>query len=99
MATPALTEAEIAARLAQLDGWERDGDHITRTFKLDSYMAGLALAAAIGTVCEGMDHHPDLHIGWRRVRVSFTTHDAGNKLSAKDFDAAAKVNALGYPRG
>jgi len=99
MATPALTEAEIAARLAQLNGWERDGDRITKTFKLDSYMAGLALAAAIGTVCEGLDHHPDLFIGWRRVQVSFTTHDAGSKLSAKDFDAAEKVHALGYPRG
>ncbi|MGQ9886926.1 MAG: 4a-hydroxytetrahydrobiopterin dehydratase [Aggregatilineales bacterium] len=98
MATPALTEAEIAARLARLNGWERDGDRITKTFKLDSYMAGLALAAAIGTVCEGLDHHPDLLIGWRRVQVSFTTHDAGGKLSAKDFDAAEKVDALGYPR-
>lgn len=99
MATPALTEAEIAARLARLNGWEREGDRITKTFRLDSYMAGLALAAAIGTVCEGLDHHPDLFIGWRRVQVSFTTHDAGNKLSAKDFDAAEKVDALGYPRG
>lgn len=99
MATPALTDAEIAGRLGQLDGWQRDGDHISKTFKLDSYMAGLALAAAIGTVCEGLDHHPDMTIGWRRVTVSFTTHDAGHKLSAKDFDAAAKVDALGYPRG
>lgn len=99
MATPALTDAEIAGRLGQLHGWQRDGDHISKTFKLDSYMAGLALAAAIGTVCEGLDHHPDMTIGWRRVTVSFTTHDAGHKLSAKDFDAAAKVDALGYPRG
>lgn len=98
MATPALTEAEIAERLARLSGWERDGDRITKTFKLDNYLAGLALAAAIGTVCEGLNHHPDLYIGWRRVQVSFTTHDAGNKLSAKDFDAAEKVDALGYPR-
>jgi pterin-4a-carbinolamine dehydratase len=37
-------------------------------------------------------------IGWRKVTVSFTTHDAGSKLSAKDFAAAARVDALGYPR-
>jgi 4a-hydroxytetrahydrobiopterin dehydratase len=98
MATTPLTETEIATRLGRLDGWERDGDRIKKTFKLDSYMAGLAFACAVGTVCEGFDHHPDLVIGWKRVMVSFTTHDAGNKLSAKDFDAAEKVEALGYPR-
>lgn len=98
MATPALTDAEIAQHLERLNGWERDGDRIRKIFRLDSYMAGLALAAAIGTVCEGLDHHPDLFIGWRRVEVSFTTHDAGHRLSAKDFVAAEKVDALGYPR-
>jgi 4a-hydroxytetrahydrobiopterin dehydratase len=96
--TTALNEAEIIERLQGLKGWERDGDRIKKTFKLDSYLAGLALATAIGTVCEGLDHHPDMVIGWRKVEVSFTTHDAGSKLSAKDFEAAQKIEALGYPR-
>lgn len=98
MAALALSDAEIARRLRQMHGWERDGDRIVKTFKLDSYLAGLALVAAVGTVCEGLDHHPDILIGWRKVTVSFTTHAAGDKLSAKDFDAALKVDALGYPR-
>lgn len=97
MAT-ALNEAEIIERLQGLEGWERVGDHLRKTFKLDSYLAGLALATAIGTICEGLNHHPDIVIGWRKVEVSFTTHDAGSKLSAKDFEAAAKIEALGYPR-
>ncbi|HLV34063.1 MAG TPA: 4a-hydroxytetrahydrobiopterin dehydratase [Spirillospora sp.] len=97
MTTP-LNEVEIAERLQKLDGWERDGDKIKKTFRVDSYLAGLALAAAIGTVCEGLNHHPDMFIGWRKVEVSFTTHDAGNKLSAKDFQAAEKIESLGYPR-
>jgi 4a-hydroxytetrahydrobiopterin dehydratase len=96
--TDALTDAEVNDRLETLSGWERDGDKLARTFKLDSYMAGLALATAIGTVCEGLNHHPDLIIGWRKVTVSLTTHDAGNKISHKDFEAAERIDALGYPR-
>ena len=61
-------------------------------------MAGLALATTIGTICDVLGHHPDMSIGWKKVTVSFTTHDAGNKLSAKDFEAARKVNDLGYNR-
>jgi 4a-hydroxytetrahydrobiopterin dehydratase len=93
-----LTEAEITDYLKQFPDWTREGDTISRTFKADTYMAGLALAAAIGTICDVVGHHPDLYIGWKKIRVSFTTHDAGNRLSARDFEAARKVNELGYSR-
>ena len=96
MAT-ALTEAAIETGLAELNDWERDGEALVKTFKFDNYLAGLAFATSVGVIAEGLNHHPDMSIGWRRVSVSFTTHDAGNQLSAKDFAAAAAIDALGYP--
>ena len=96
MAT-ALSETQITERLGRLSGWTREGGTISKTFRLDSYMAGLAFASAIGTVCEARNHHPDMTIGWRKVGVSFTTHDAGSQLTDKDFDAAEAIDALGYP--
>ncbi len=94
----ALSDAEINASLANLNSWSREGDALVKEFNFDSYLAGVAFAASVGVVAEGLDHHPDMTIGWRRVTVSFTTHDAGNQLSAKDVAAAAAVDALGYPR-
>ena len=40
------------------------------------------------------DHHPDLTVGYRRCKASWTTHSAGNRLSANDFICAAKADAL-----
>jgi 4a-hydroxytetrahydrobiopterin dehydratase len=95
-----LADAEIVERLGQLPGWERDGDRIKKVFKLDSYMAGLAFAAAVGVIAEGLDHHPDILIGWRKVTVSFSTHSAGNKITDVDIEAAAAIEALPYkPKG
>ncbi|MBN1965799.1 MAG: 4a-hydroxytetrahydrobiopterin dehydratase [Anaerolineae bacterium] len=92
-----LDDAQIAARLASLPGWERDGDTIRKTFKLSSYIAGSAFAAAIGTICESFDHHPDrLCIEWKAVTVSFCTHSAGSKLTPLDFDVADVIEALPY---
>ncbi len=93
-----LSDSEIGAALAELKGWARDGDALVKEFRFDSYLAGVAFASSVGVVAEGLDHHPDMTIGWRRVAVSFTTHDAGNQLSAKDIQAAAAVDGLGYPR-
>ena len=69
-----------------------------KEFTFDSYLAGVAFASSVGVVAEGLDHHPDMTIGYRRVTVTFTTHDAGNTISAKDLAAAAAVDGLGYPR-
>ncbi len=97
MAT-ALTDAEVSASLADLQGWSRDGDRLVKEFRFDNYLAGLAFATSVGVIGEGMNHHPDLIIGWRRVDVAFTTHDAGSKITAKDIEAAAAIDALGYPK-
>ncbi len=94
----ALSQTDLNQALVSLAGWELDGDMITKTYQLPSYMAGLAFASAVGTLCEARDHHPDLFIGWKKVTVSFTTHDAGSKVTQKDIDAAKAIEAIGYPK-
>ncbi len=96
--TTALSDAKINEGLAKLNGWSRAGDVLTKSFKFDSYLAGVAFASTVGVIAEGLNHHPDISIGWRRVTVSFTTHDAGNKISGKDMAAAQAIDAVGYPK-
>ena len=96
MAAQALTEDQITDRLQQLSGWKRDGDQITRTYTFDSYVAGLAFATTAGVIADGRDHHPDMTIGYKKVTLSFTTHDAGSKLTTKDFDTAAAIEGINY---
>lgn len=96
---PPLADADITEQLGVLAGWERDGDKIKKLFKFDSYLAGIAFASAVGVIAEGLDHHPDILIGWRKVTVSFNTHSAGNKITSNDMEAAAAIEALPYKTG
>jgi len=50
-------------------------------------LAALAVAVRIGCSAERHDHHPDLEISWGRLRVRWTTHDAGG-LTAADLRGA-----------
>ncbi|KXK15669.1 MAG: transcriptional coactivator/pterin dehydratase [Chloroflexi bacterium OLB15] len=93
-----LTEPEIEQRLQTLNGWSRQGGSIGKVFMLESYVAGLAFATAAGLVCDGLNHHPDISIGWKKVQIRFTTHDAGSQLTDLDFKAASAIDGLGYPR-
>jgi len=42
-------------------------------------------------LAEAANHHPDIDIRWRTVRIALTTHDDGG-LSAKDFALAAQID-------
>lgn len=91
-----LTDEQIADHLSQLPGWTHSGDMLSKTFKFDKYLSGVAFAAAVSVIAEGLDHHPDLLIGYKRVTVSFTTHSADHKVTNKDIEAAQAIEALPY---
>jgi 4a-hydroxytetrahydrobiopterin dehydratase len=85
-----LDDDEISTRLGNLPGWERDGDEIVKTFELPTFPEAIAFVTRIADTAEAANHHPDIDIRWRKVRVAFTTHDAGG-LTELDFDLAEQV--------
>lgn len=91
-----LSDTEINEHLKSLPGWERDGDKLKKLFKFGAYTDGLIFATLVGAAAEKLDHHPDILIGWRKVTVSFSTHDAGHKITLTDVKAAEAVEALPY---
>ena len=91
-----MTDEAVAKALKPLHGWSHEGDVITKTYKFSTYLAGLAFATTVGTMAEGFDHHPDILIKWRKVTVSFSTHDVGNKVTATDIKVAEAIEALPY---
>jgi 4a-hydroxytetrahydrobiopterin dehydratase len=88
-----LSEGEIDSQLAALDGWERDGETITKTFERGDFVGSIEFARALVEPAEEMNHHPDLSISWSKVTVSLTTHAAGG-LTASDFELAKRIDAL-----
>lgn len=88
-----LNDDQVVEALKGLDGWEVAGGVLTKTFETSSYPLGLALVSAIGWLAEGLNHHPDLVVGYRKVKVELTTHDAGG-LTAYDFELARRIDEL-----
>jgi 4a-hydroxytetrahydrobiopterin dehydratase len=89
-----LSDTEITAALAGLPGWSREGDEIVKTFDRETFPGAVAFVVRIGFFAEKGDHHPDLDVRWKRVRVALSTHDAGG-LTAKDFDLAREIEGIG----
>jgi 4a-hydroxytetrahydrobiopterin dehydratase len=88
-----LSDSDIEARLGELEGWEREGKVITKTFERGDFVGSVEFVKSLVEPAEGMNHHPDLEISWDKVKVSITNHAAGG-LTANDFELAAKIDAL-----
>ena len=43
---------------------------------------------------EAIDHHPEIFNCYNRVNLSLNTHDAGGKVTAKDYSLALAVDRL-----
>jgi 4a-hydroxytetrahydrobiopterin dehydratase len=88
-----LSDSEIDSRLAELDGWEREGETIVKTFELADFVGSIQFVDKLVQPAEEMGHHPDLTVSWNKVGVSITTHAAGG-LTANDFELAKRIDAL-----
>lgn len=88
-----LSDSEIERALMHLPGWARDGDQIVKWYELRSFPATIEVVGRIATAAEAADHHPDLDIRYRRLRVVLSTHDSGG-ITQKDIDLATEIEGL-----
>jgi|WetSurMetagenome_2_1015567.scaffolds.fasta_scaffold65748_3 4a-hydroxytetrahydrobiopterin dehydratase len=92
---PPLTEAEEDT-FRKMVSWEidRTGVHMIRkVFTFKNFNESIAFADRIARLAEEQQHHPDLHISYRKVIVELHTH-AVLGLSPNDFIMASKINQL-----
>ena len=90
---PLLSEPEIAAALAAVPNWRREGETLVRTIEAASFREAIALINRVADAAEEADHHPDIEINWRRVTFRLTTK-ASHGLTAKDLAMAATIDRL-----
>jgi 4a-hydroxytetrahydrobiopterin dehydratase len=88
-----LEEADIDSRLEGLDGWERDGEAIAKTFDRNDFVGSVKFIDAIVEPAEEMNHHPDLSVSWNKVRISITNHAEGG-LTEADFELAKRIDRV-----
>jgi 4a-hydroxytetrahydrobiopterin dehydratase len=89
-----LSDDETQTELSKLDGWELDSDQIAKTFAFKTYKDGRVFATAVGYLADQLDHHPDMAVGYQKVRVSLSTHSVEG-ISPYDFELAQRIERLG----
>jgi len=88
-----LTDSELAEGLGQLSGWAVEDGKLVKRFTFNNYKDGLVFSIAVGHVADRLDHHPDIEVGYAKVRIAVNTHAVGG-LSPYDLELARRIDAL-----
>jgi len=92
--TPALAGKELEHLHAQVEGWTVvGGKQLEKEYRFKDFASALAFVNRLGAVAEQEGHHPDLELGWGRVKVTLSTHSIGG-LSENDFILAAHADRV-----
>lgn len=91
-----LSDDQIQSQLSTLDGWERDGDRLVKTFSFGSFREAISFIVRVSFVCEAHNHHPELSNVYGSVTLAFTTHDEGNAITTMDVTVAREIEELAW---
>jgi 4a-hydroxytetrahydrobiopterin dehydratase len=87
-----LSTSDIDARLSKLPGWSRKGETLTRLFTFPGFPDAIAFVTRLAFDAEAADHHPDLQVSYRKVTVTWSTHDEGG-VTEKDFEGVRQTDS------
>jgi 4a-hydroxytetrahydrobiopterin dehydratase len=88
-----LTDDQVDAALADLDGWERTEGALRRSIEFGAFLDGIDAVRRVGEHAEAKDHHPDIDIRWRTVTFALVTHSEGG-ITSKDVEMARDINGI-----
>jgi 4a-hydroxytetrahydrobiopterin dehydratase len=88
-----LTPQDIAARLTSTPGWKVEHNALVREFSFPAFPDAVAFVARLAFDAEAADHHPDLLVKYKRVTVTWSTHDEGG-VTEKDFAGVRQADAV-----
>lgn len=88
-----LTADERQAAASELPQWSFSDTALERAVSASTFQAAIDWVIQIAAVAEEMDHHPDIDIRWRTLRLVATTHSAGG-LTARDVALAKRIDEI-----
>jgi 4a-hydroxytetrahydrobiopterin dehydratase len=89
-----LTPEEVAEKIKNFSGWTYANDKITKIFLFPAFDDAVALIGELALFCNKIDHHPDIHIYYKKVVFDLQRFSVGGKVTERDFTVAKEIERL-----
>jgi 4a-hydroxytetrahydrobiopterin dehydratase len=87
------SDEAFAALLRDLQGWQRQGDRISRTYQFDDFASAAQFVSRVADTTGATGHQPDIAIRGGRVTLELVPR-SGTTLTADDLTVAHRIQRL-----
>ena len=82
-------------RMASDAVWRQEDETLVRDYEFKDFVAAMAFVNRVADAAEEVNHHPDILVhDWNKVRLTLTTHSAG-QADDNDHAMAQRIDGLG----
>jgi 4a-hydroxytetrahydrobiopterin dehydratase len=74
--------------------WKEENNALHGEFRFKDFKQAFAFMTHVAMYVEQANHHPTWTNTWNTVNITLQTHDAGNVVTDKDRDLAAKIDEV-----
>lgn len=74
--------------------WQETDNQIIQDFTFKDFVTAFGFMTKVAIEAEKMNHHPEWSNVYNKVTIKLSTHDAGNIVTDKDRELAAKIDQL-----
>lgn len=93
MRDPLLDDRQRREVSGHLPEWTMSTTTLSREVTATTFAGAIAWVVAIADAAETLDHHPDIDIRWRTLRLVLTTHDSGG-ITGRDAALAQRIDEI-----
>ena len=74
--------------------WIFENDKLRKIFEFHSFLDAISFMKVASSSIENLNHHPEWTNIYNKLEVVLQTHDAGNKVTDKDYELARILDDL-----
>lgn len=74
--------------------WIEENNKLKKSFKFKDFQEAFAFMTRVAFLAEAHQHHPNWSNVYNEVDIELTTHDKGNKVTAKDHKLAKAIDSI-----
>ena len=74
--------------------WKEQNNKLVQEFQFDDFITAFAFLTKVAILAEKHNHHPEIYNVYNTVKLSLSTHDAGDIVTEKDRKLAAAIDEL-----
>ena len=90
----AMNQNEIESQLIHFPTWSLENEKLTKGLKMKDFREAMSFLVKLSYEAEQRDHHPEIFNCYNRIEIALNTHSAGGKVTKKDFELAAAIDAI-----